>query len=378
MSLQLLSATLTAVSPASQHTTMQIIASSNGFHDRTAAAEKSGQRFDKHGRPLMSARRSATSSSRTITRSDLSTTPNLPTPGTSQDHRSVQDSVDPEGGNITEASAYARAVASDLARPGLKVSQTRTNSSGTISHVADGSRGARPLPRPPNSTTDGTHSPVTGGHSPGMAQANSQKSLERVAQSGLSPANTPLKPRRESGINFDFPRSPTLPALVDPRNASPKLAETRPNEPNGVLQTPPRSNTARPPAPSVSDGAKAVNGAEIRLPRGKVPLHHLLSHPAIQSSLLSAIGINTFLSLTGSSEDIRHQFTGESVGRWVLREWRVETPQHLGIRWPNLTVWEGFRESRERFVADLQLNHCSMTPPHIAHIRHDGTIYSGT
>jgi hypothetical protein len=74
-------------------------------------------------------------------------------------------------------------------------------------------------------------------------------------------------------------------------------------------------------------------------------LDFIIGHAAIQSSLLRQLGINAFLSLSGSSEEVRRQFTGESVGRWVLGEWAVEAPEGGGSRWPNLTVWEGFRES---------------------------------
>lgn len=323
---------------------MEIIASSNGHHDKTALPEKGGQRHDKHGRPLMSARRSATSSSKTITRADSSAKTSLPRPMPSQDPRTVEPFA--EEARLTEASAYARAIASDLARPGLAVSQTRTNSTGTISHVADASRGPRPLPRPPNETFDLTHSSAADGQTQGMSHAESQKSLERVAQDGLSPATTPSKFRRDSAIEFDFPRSPTVPALVDPRIASAQPAGLRPSDPARMQQTPPRPRPGSPLNSSLLDSTKAVNGSELRRPRSRAPIHYLLSHPAIQSSLLSAIGINAFLSLTGSSENIRQQFTGESVGRWVLREWGVQIPPQLGVRWPNLTVWEGFRKSQ--------------------------------
>lgn len=340
---------LTAVSPVSQRTTMEIIASSNGFHDKTAPSEKAGQRHDKHGRPLMSARRSATSSSRTITRADSSANKTLPPPVPSQHIRPTDRSVDMEESRLTEASAYAKAIASDLARPGLPVSQTRTNSTGTISHVADVSRVQRPLPRPPTAPSDLPLAPATDE----QAQIVAPQRLERVAQDGLSPNTTPSKPRRGSAINFDFPRSPTIPALVDPRNTSPQPAGLGPSDPNSMQQAPARPRPPNALAPSSSDATKAVNGAELRRPRGRVPIHYLLSHPAIQSSLLSSIGINAFLSLTGSSETIRHQFTGESVGRWVLREWGVQIPPNLGVRWPNLTVWEGFRKSQYLSVADL-------------------------
>ena len=334
---------------------MQIIAtSSNGHYDNAATLEHISQRYDKQGRPLMSARRSATSSSKTITRADISRKTSLPSPeDAAQDPRQSGIPRASEGGGLTEASAYAKAVAPNLARPSAANSHTRTKSTDTIIHTRDPSHGARPLPRPPNAPSDSVHSPGKSAHKPELPRNQSQKSLPRGAPPSLSSPNSLGYTRRASAIDFDFPRSPTLPALVDPRNPSPRQAGPRSGASNGSLPALMRPKPSDTLTASLSDvTAKAVNGAELHRPRGKVPIHYLISHPAIQSSLLSAISINAFLSLTGSSEIVRHQFTGESVGRWVLREWGVQTPRHSGIRWPNLTVWEGFCESTRRFVAD--------------------------
>lgn len=294
----------------------------------------------------MSARRSASSSSRTITRAHPVVYSTLSSPNTSQDSRRTQRTVDAEGTGLTEASAYAKAVASNQAYPKPTLPPMRTNSTGTLSPATDASGVSRPLPRPPNSTSDPPHPPPNGAQLPKIPKANSQKSLGRIAQSGASPRKTSGTPRRESAINFDFPRSPTIPALVDPRNAGHRPTEMPQSGCDSMLQTPLRATTSTSPSKPSSDGAKAVNGSELRRPRGKLSIDYLLSHPAIQSSLLSSISINAFLSLTGSFESTRRQFTGESVGRWVLREWGVQTPLHIGTRWPNLTVWEGFRKSQ--------------------------------
>ena len=335
----------------SQRTTMQIIATSNGHHDKPATPEKAGNRYDKQGRPLMSARRSATSSSRTITRADSSMPATVSPASTSRDNRKPPGSGDPDGVALTEASAYAKAIASDLARPVPTVSQTRTSSTGTITHVKDATRAARPLPRPPNESVDSEHQSGAGLPVQEVLQGDSQRSSDRVLHPKFSSAGTPVAPQGGSAVNFDFPRSPTIPALVDPRHEAPRAAasgKTRTSEAE-ALQSSSHPQSSRAHVTISMDRAKAVNGAELHRPRGRIPIDHLLSHPAIQSSLLSAISINAFLSLTGSSEVIRHQFTGESVGRWVLREWGVQIPEQSGIRWPNLTVWEGFRKSTEVF-----------------------------
>lgn len=80
-----------------------------------------------------------------------------------------------------------------------------------------------------------------------------------------------------------------------------------------------------------------------RRPR-KLTLRYLISQPRIQARLLPVLPVNSFLSLVGASPAIRKAFTGEAVGRWVTREWGIKVDSEKGRSWPNLTVWEGFRE----------------------------------
>jgi hypothetical protein len=119
------------------------------------------------------------------------------------------------------------------------------------------------------------------------------------------------------------------------------------------LQPTPRSASASmraPPPYAVRQSLQTVNsGATIksRFPRGRGPpsLAFMMSHPMIQSSLLPFLSINSFLSLLSTGDDVRRQFTGETVGRWVMREWGIQVERERGRSWPGLTVWEGFCES---------------------------------
>ncbi|TYJ52722.1 hypothetical protein B9479_006656 [Cryptococcus floricola] len=88
-------------------------------------------------------------------------------------------------------------------------------------------------------------------------------------------------------------------------------------------------------------------------PRGERPpatLTFILLYTPIQSNLLQYLSINSFLSLTGASEAVNRRFSGEMVGRWIMREWGMSVGKKKGsyagnVAWPNLTVWEGFLES---------------------------------
>jgi len=81
-------------------------------------------------------------------------------------------------------------------------------------------------------------------------------------------------------------------------------------------------------------------------PRAIASLPLLLANQQIQECLLPFLSINSFLSLTGASKVVRKLFTGETVGRWVTREWDLQLDRERGRTWPNLTVWEGFRKSK--------------------------------
>ena len=150
-------------------------------------------------------------------------------------------------------------------------------------------RVSRPLPQVPAggnpSATAGTSIQVNG-----IPQSSSSNSLTRSLPS------------------FDFPKSPTLPDLVDPRKLAlmQKMKRPRPN---------------------------------------RLTFAYIVSIGRIQRNLLPYLGINSFLALLGTSDRVRKAFTGEMVGKWVLREWGVKLEGSKGKSWPNLTVWEGFRMS---------------------------------
>ncbi|WVN89108.1 uncharacterized protein L203_104324 [Cryptococcus depauperatus CBS 7841] len=89
--------------------------------------------------------------------------------------------------------------------------------------------------------------------------------------------------------------------------------------------------------------------ATLRGARPRATITFILAYPSIQATLLPYMPINSFLSLMGASDAIRKRFSGEIIGRWVLREWGMSVSKYKsreGQRsWPNLTVWEGFLES---------------------------------
>jgi hypothetical protein len=340
---------------------MQIIASSRTSSQRRVSNETSsgpGPRIDKQGRPMMSARRSGTSSSRTITRANItvSQSPTSPSPGSRPPLASVNSQ---HGDGLTEAGAYARAMTSSIPRSGSTPSK---NPSFPASDEYDVQRNKqdRPLPRPPGPSVSFSPPPFQPEESHRRNQADqvqvhaSRSAAGPTAQAqahGRSSTQTPqpLQQRRESY---------TIPSSSNTRRVSSEKVTD--NSGSAGYNTPPEipPSIARLSRDIVhvqqADKAhhlpesrnRSTTGLILQRPFGRPPLDFLLAHPAIQSSLLSVIGINTFLSLSGSSEDVRRQFTGESVGRWVLDEWTVRPPDQAGNRWPNLTVWEGFCTSR--------------------------------
>jgi hypothetical protein len=68
-----------------------------------------------------------------------------------------------------------------------------------------------------------------------------------------------------------------------------------------------------------------------------------MAEETIQQALLPLLSIASFLALLGAlPTDARRMISGEVVGRWVCREWRVKVENRE--TWPGLQVWEGFRE----------------------------------
>lgn len=311
---------------------------------------------------MMSTRRSAASSSRTITQLNSGavssgpssfpvSSPSIhrtpPQPTVSQSDISSSDS----GRALTEAGAYARAMTSTLTR---SQSAQHTTGLSTISNQSETSSdpAGRPLPRPP-----GQSDYIT-------------RSVPRAAEPKFQPATRSQLTPTEMAVPTP-PTASSRSAKSSPSKTTPKPQSYAVQSPSGdqkniraPLPQVRRSDTAGPaqPAGASSSRVQGTNQSDnqsddpmlrlaaqqrypsvLQRPTGRLQLDFLLAHPAIQSSLLGAIGINTFLSLSGSSENVRRQFTGESVGRWVLGEWTVNAPNQEGNRWPNLTVWEGFR-----------------------------------
>lgn len=89
--------------------------------------------------------------------------------------------------------------------------------------------------------------------------------------------------------------------------------------------------------------------------RPTVKLTDIISHQRIQQHLLPHLSIASFLALLGALDKrSRRRISGETVGRWVGREWGLV----LGdVGWPGLGVWEGFRASHHsRVLANTSRN----------------------
>lgn len=345
---------------------------------------------------MMSTRRSAASSSRTVTQLNNGHTTSAPMslasspPFTRRPPQPAVAAALGPGQGLSEAGAYARAMTSTLTRSESAQTMTATlYSPDTLEKSRN--RPDRPLPRPPGQFADST-SPSRRVPSSGSQQAHALHTIStempiRPAQDlpGVPPTLSPTKAsaRPQPGL--------TQSASKDLTNSAPRRQARRSDSKGpdvysnaSVSQT---QVSLHPPRQAGTDALKPPSSSRRRAsvlqrPSGRLQLDFLLAHPAIQSSLLGAIGINTFLSLSGSSENVRRQFTGESVGRWVLREWTVLSPDQAGNRWPNLTVWEGFRTYAPRLgpdaLADHQWNHyCTIQQP-TAPIQPGGTIFFGT
>jgi hypothetical protein len=254
---------------------------------------------------------------------------------------------------LSEARAYASAMATTMdkkASPSINIA-----SASPIASLER--RGSRPLPRPPSQT-----------RAPPLSQKRSSASIHVIASNdgtgrrNFSPPRSPrsrpnivIPPEQPAIAHFDFPRSPTLPALIDPRTASGSAYGKRQSSSQTLApnQLPSRTSSVHvlnaTNATALSPSADQRKISNIR----STTLPLLLSHPNIQGSLLSSLTINSFLSLTGTSESIRRCFTGESVGRWVMREWGIEVDRERGRSWPNLTVWEGFCEWAALYQANF-------------------------
>lgn len=336
---------------------MHIIASSRPSQGRQSSEHQglSPQRIDKQGRPMMSTRRSAASSSRTVTQLNNGPTitapsayPASPPAPRRTSYGAAHDQTSPKQG-LSEAGAYARAMTSTLTRSESTQENTILRPATAYNGEMQHTKSDRPLPRPPSQPIEtpvrtpidlasrairAPPDPFTEVSSrPSARRSDETSSPSAVKASIKPPPRIPKSPSREQ---------PSSPLRQAERSDSigPFALSGGSITQNQSLQHPAKQSSGTLLAPAVSRRRASI----LQRPAGRLQLDFLLAQPAIQSSLLGAIGINTFLSLSGSSEDVRRHFTGESVGRWVLGEWNVVPSDQAGNRWPNLTVWEGFRK----------------------------------
>ena len=287
---------------------------------------------------------------------------------------------------LSEASAYAKAISPILANGGLQRAQVPS----TPSPANVARRVSRPLPRPPESgsksyytdhirvTTysDNTHQDVSSNmdlvlpsvkspssdsippralSSPNGYQRKSKQSLKKSAPytqslpltSHKAPCQDQTQAADRSYDNFSSPltsqqaigewpafhTSPQGRSEISPINSSSLTIKS------SAKATSPTINFQR--ATSLLRSATTLPGKR----RGRASLVVVLSNSSIQIALLSFLSINSFLSLTGASNVVRRQFSGETVARWVMGEWGIHFDRERGRTWPNLTVWEGFCKS---------------------------------
>lgn len=238
--------------------------------------------------------------------------------------------------DMSEASAFARAISTTMA---IQLPH-REGAASAPPQVASPDR---PLPRPPSSTNGSTVHVIASNDGAGRRKVTTENNVDVDSRARTRPVIViPAETRVRSSF-IAFPRSPTLPPLSDPRKESP-VSQWSPGKPLLKNQLPARTSSVRlnsttaptPLSPSASPAAPSR--------REPPTLVMLIAQPQIQATLLSYLSINSFLSLTGASDGVRKRITGEIVGRWIMREWGIQVDREKGRSWPNLTVWEGFRE----------------------------------
>lgn len=132
---------------------------------------------------------------------------------------------------------------------------------------------------------------------------------KRTVSSPLSGRSSPMFMSPVGGM--PSPRAPSQNQLQYPNQGSRSVSQPLPTLPNSnSIPTLPPLLPSEPIPELVPRG-----------PRPKATITFILAYPSIQAVLLPYLSINSFLSLTGSSEQVRRRFTGEMVGRWVMREW---------------------------------------------------------
>lgn len=190
---------------------------------------------------------------------------------------------------------------------------------------------------PPSNPIEKWASDVTISDSPVMKNSSTNGSPV-LPSSSLPPRVSSAQGRRVASSPLSSPVFPSSGKMT----SSPTAFQS--------LQPSNRSTSAqsRPPAPPAYTRQSTIHASTARstMPRraGPATLPYLVSHPRIASALLPYLSINSFLSLMGYSDNVRRQFTGEMVGKWVMKEWGVMVDKERGRTWPGLTVWEGFCE----------------------------------
>jgi hypothetical protein len=224
----------------------------------------------------------------------------------------------------TEASAYAKAIISTMTAEPLGQGERRAS---------------RPLPRPPPLPTSQSRSSI---HI--IDSSRSRQSKPVVEERG-----TPFV-----GVAPDLPRS--LPPndlrqqhnnLISKENVAKTLSSSQLPLRKSSMATKKIAHDISAVAGNEKAGQIRQSSFAASRPRAAhaASLAFVLGHERIQVRLLPFLTINSFLSLTGSSDVIRRRFSGETVGRWVLQQYGVSVDKERGRSWPNLTVWEGFCKS---------------------------------
>lgn len=246
----------------------------------------------------------------------------------------------PSSTPVSEASAYARAVSNNFRSSPVVTTPEKQS----LERATTGSN-SRPLPRPPK--TPGPTSPTPVRH---PSQARDSKTYPGQGQANERPRPTTQDVTLDARSN-PLPTSPKLSTrqsgiTINGRETVSHITRPAPQVDTSVTNLA-YPNIVTSPTPESSSPSRNVKRQTfIVRPPGPIQLSYLLAHAPIQASLLSFLSINSFLGLTGASETLRSIFTGEQVGRWILQEWGFATDRERGRGWPNLTVWEGFRESR--------------------------------
>lgn len=167
-----------------------------------------------------------------------------------------------------------------------------------------------------------------------------RQSLDRVPFRSPDPPQAPPVP----SVSPSRPLPKPMPKLKDERMPSPVV---RPPELYPPSQRQSAAIDTRSPSSYAPKQLRTIPSSR-QVPRrhpGRASLASALAEPKVAAALLPHLSINSFLALNASSDEVRKDFGGEMVGRWVLKEWGVSIGKERGRSWPGLGVWEGFCKS---------------------------------